>query len=124
LLTLKKSVTSERNQVNYDEHAVNHEAAAYPRKELTSRGLPFYDTSEAKKGLEAAVSDGTLEEFAGRTGEFQKTNAAYLQFPSRTFAKHAHGERQKAIEKVGWQCRRNIAGSKKNHKRYEDNSNK
>ena len=51
LFSLKKSIKSEGQQINFDENTIRHEAARFPRKEVASKGLLLYDTSELKKAL-------------------------------------------------------------------------
>jgi hypothetical protein len=115
LNSLKKSVRSEGQQINFDDNTVRHEAAKFPRKEVTSKGLPFYDTSEARKALVADVSSGKAELYQGHPRDLRKTNNEYAKFPPIIFAKHVHREKQKVIEKVGWQNRRNVEGSRNKH---------
>ena len=50
---------------------MRQESNKFHRGDLTSRGLPFYDTSGAKPSLEADVNSGKADQYHDHSGELR-----------------------------------------------------
>lgn len=117
--SLKKTISEERDRLEFDLVAVQKESKAFPRPERTSRGIPFYDTSKAREKLLEHAKDGTLLRYRGKALELKNTCSEYKEeFGPAEFRKHVNNERQRKLGAAGWQIRRNIECSMNHHSRY------
>jgi len=117
--SLKKGITSEQSNVDFDEAALERESIAFPRAPLTSHGNPYYDTSETKKLLVELAKEGGLEQYKHRPSILKKTNPIFNEYQGKVFAKAVNREKRRVREAVGWQMKRNIQGSKKHNSKYD-----
>ena len=117
--SLKKGITSEQSNVDFDEAALERESIAFPRAPLTSQGNPYYDTSQTKKILVGLAKEGKLEEYKHHPSILKKTNPIFNEYQGKVFAKAVNREKRRVREAVGWQMKRNIQGSKKNNSKYD-----
>ena len=103
-----------RNIVKQDEEDILSELTAFPRKEVTNRGIPFWDSHIARALLEKDVRDGKAEEMKPKM--LWKSRREYKDFPEEIFSKHVHQEKRRQREEPGWIIKRN----KKALKTHED----
>jgi len=117
--SLKKAITSEQDNVDFDEVALERENIAFPRAPLTSHNNPFYDTSETKKILVGLAKEGKLEQYKHHPSTLMETNPIFDEYSKKVFAKAVNREKRRVKEVAGWQLKRNIQGSKKNNAKYD-----
>jgi len=119
LRSLKKGITSEQENVDFDEAALDRESIAFPRGQITNHGNPFYDTSETKKLLVGLAKEGKLEQYKHHPSILMETNPIFHEYSGKVFAKAVNREKRRVKETVGWQMKRNIQGSKKHNAKYD-----
>jgi hypothetical protein len=112
LRTLKKGILLERESTDFDESALERESIAFQRGPVTSRGLPYYDTSRTKKLLVREAMEGTLEQYKHNPHALKSSNQIFKEFPDEVFAKHVNREKRRVKESVGWQHKRNVTKQK------------
>ena len=108
-LTLKR-----RNLISEEEAKYKRDKAKYPKRDKTSKGIPFWSNSQASELLRQHVSD-EMEDKAQRTKpqELWKSRIEYQKFPLPIFRKHIYQERTKQLAAPYWQHKRNKNASKK-----------
>lgn len=120
LRSLKNGISSEQENLDFDEAAIERESIAFPRGQTTSHGNPFYDTSETKKILVKLAKEGKLEQYKHHPKQLKQSNPIFEEFTNDTvFAKAVNREKRRVKETVGWQMKRNVVGSKKHNARYD-----
>ena len=85
----------------------------------TQHGNPFYDSSKTKQILGQMAKDGLLDQYKGRPAVLKASNSIFNEFSAVAFRDHVKRERRRVNEFAGWQLRRNMEGSKRQHARYE-----
>lgn len=90
-----------------------------PRRELTDRNIPFWDTHSAKKLLENDVADGTANAMASKKQLWQSRDE-YQKFPLSVFRDHFYQERRKQLAGPYWQRKRNLAAQKEHDKEVRE----
>lgn len=119
LRSLKNGISSEQENVDFDEAALDRESIAFPRGQITNHGNPFYDTSETKKLLVGLAKEGKLEQYKHHPSILMETNPIFHEYSGKVFAKAVNREKRRVKETVGWQMKRNIQGSKKHNAKYD-----
>ena len=115
--TLKAAAVKEKEIATINEEEIWKEILAYPRGYLTDRGLPFWDTHDAKSLLDEDVRDGTADRLKPK--ELRETRQPYREFPLDVFRPHIYQERRRQREEPGWvEIRNKIA-----QKIYENERN-
>jgi hypothetical protein len=84
----------------FDHIAATNDAIRFPRQQVTSRGYPFWDTSEASAWLKQDVKNGVHETMT--MDDFITSRDAYLAFPQEIFLKHVYQETNSRMKKSYW----------------------
>jgi hypothetical protein len=100
LKSLLKSLYNKEERSQFDAAAIVHDTALFPRRALTTRGYPFWDTSEAKVLLVKDVDDGLDLQFEPK--DLWLSQEAYQIFPFDVFKKHIHQERSRRTQSSYW----------------------
>lgn len=108
--TLKEADVNETEIAMMNEEEIWKEMLAYPRGELTDRGIPFWDTHDAKSLLDEDVRDGTADRLKPK--ELRETRQPYKKFPLSVFRPHIYQVRRRQREEPGWVERRNKIAQK------------
>ena len=115
LRSLKNSILSEQESTHFDEKALEVESLAFKRGSVTSRGIPYYDTSETKKLLVRLATEGALERYKHNPSRLRSSNPVFEEYPDNIFGKCVNREKRRVKESVGWQHRRNTMNQKKKY---------
>jgi hypothetical protein len=118
---LKKAIVLEKKCVRFDQQAFDEEKKIFPRKQLTERGYPFWDGSEAQKLLEEDVGRGRTRGLLPSEVQ-QLRQDIYTAFPKEIFRNHLYKERAKQTQDVYWQQKRNRKGAKKHLSETDDST--
>ena len=115
---LKASRARVKKIIAEDEREFSIEQSLFPRRGLTSRGKPFWDTHKANESLKMDVEAGKLEEMKPR--ELRLTRQEYQEFSVQDFCKYCHQEKRAQREKPYWIPLRNKAGLSKYEAEVQD----
>ena len=113
--SLKKSILSEQESTHFDDKALEVESLAFKRGPVTSRGIPYYDTSETKKLLVRLATEGALEQYKHNPSRLRSSNPVFEEYPENIFGKCVNREKRRVKESVGWQHKRNTMKQKKKY---------
>jgi hypothetical protein len=102
---LKERLEFEKEIVLFDDAAVAREQKRFPRKAITNKGCPFWDTHSSKKLLEADVRKEGDKKI--KPSEHRNTKDEYKLFSPKIFRGHVNQERRKQKEAAGWVDKRN-----------------
>ena len=91
-----EKTNARKKLIQEEEEAYRAYAVANPRRELTDRNIPFWDTHSAKKLLENDVADGTANAMASKKQLWQSRDE-YQKFPLSVFQDHFYQERRKQL---------------------------
>jgi hypothetical protein len=105
LKNLLKAVKKKEGKAIFDQNAVEHDRNLYPRGQLTNRGYPFWDTSEASKLLKEDIDNEQHKKM--KAEEFWNSREAYKLFPKDVFRKHIYQECTKRLQSTYWLTKRN-----------------
>jgi hypothetical protein len=94
------ALTKKEDHATFDHLAIVNDAILFPRAQLTSRGYPHWDTSEASAYLKPDVKNGM--HISMSMEEFYYSRDAYLAFPQDIFVKHVHQELNSRLKKSFW----------------------
>jgi hypothetical protein len=94
------ALTKKEEHATFDHLAATNDAILFPRAQVTSRGYPFWDTSEASACLKPDVRNGVHETMSME--EFHNSRDAYLAFPKDVFRKHVNQEVNSRLQKSYW----------------------
>lgn len=108
-----------RRLVQEEEEAFRVYAISNPRRELTDRNIPFWDTHSANKLLEEDVADGAVNTMASKK-ELWQSRDEYQKFPLDVFRYHFYQEQRKQLAGRYWQQARNITAQKAHDKEVEE----
>ena len=116
---LKGAIKGEIEAISFDDMAVKKEQAAFPLSEVDSRGNKRYHNHPARQLLADDIKNGAGKTYLNRPRDLRKTRNEYLEFSPEYFRKQFNRQKQREIEEVGWQHRRNVKGAKKNLARLD-----
>ena len=108
-------LTSKRKEpLAREEEMYKRDMTKIPKKDKTSRDVPFWYTHPAAK----LIKDQIADELAGkkkRTApqKLWESRAEYKAFPLSVFRKHLYQDRTRQISAPYWQHRRNKKSQKK-----------
>lgn len=85
--------------------ALEHDRILHPRPARTIRKNPFWDTHSAKQLLEQDLKAGLY--LGMKPIEIRMQRSEFQDFDKSCFSKHIFHTKQKLLEEVGWQFRRN-----------------
>ena len=125
LKSLRAAVKKEKEIIAEDERNYKHDIALFPRKERTSRNVPFWDTHPAKLLLESDLMD--MSEGKKETllpSELRMTRSEYQEFSISTFGDHVKQIKRGMREKTYWKAKRNREGMKKHLEEVEARTGK
>lgn len=94
------SLTKKEDLATFDHLTTINDEILFPRAQVTSRGYPFWDTSEASAYLKTDVKNGVHESMS--MDEFYYSRDAYLAFPQDVFLKHVNQELNSRLKKSFW----------------------
>lgn len=97
---MKNLITALRKKENwaeYDMRAAVSDEIRFPRPQLTSRGIPYWDTSKAATILKQDVKQKVHESM--KMIDFYESNESYKEFPYQIFRKHVHQEINSQLKK-------------------------
>jgi hypothetical protein len=94
------ALAKKEDHATFDHIAATNDAIRFPRSQVTSRGYPYWDTSEALAWLKPDVKNGVHETMTME--EFHNSRDAYLAFPKDIFRKHVHQEVSSRLQKSYW----------------------
>jgi hypothetical protein len=97
---LVKITTVTKMKIKFEEEAFWKETIAFPRRELTNRGYPFWGYHPADKLLKEDVKSGRA--YSLKPLALWGTRKEYQQFPPRVFLKHIHQEKRSHREAGYW----------------------
>jgi hypothetical protein len=83
-----------------------HDLELHPRSRLTNRGVPFWDTSKAKKLLSRDIKNGLHLRLA--PSELWITNPEYLKYPLTTFRNHIYQKVRTDKDRAYWMAKKNL----------------
>jgi hypothetical protein len=115
LKRLIKTLRNKEERSIFDAEAVKHDTELFPRAELTLRGYPFWDTSEAKVLLASDVEDGIDAEM--KPFDLWEMRPEYKAFPLHIFRKHIYQERRRHKQSLFCLIKEEKKKNKKNKKR-------
>jgi hypothetical protein len=72
----------------------------HPRSQMTYRGYPHWDTSEARQLLKVDIDDGAQNTMS--VDDFWRSREAYQMFPKDVFRKHIHQECSSRLQSTYW----------------------
>ena len=103
-----------KNLISKEEAKYKQDKVKYPKRNKTSKGIPFWSNSQASELLRQHVSD-EMEGKAQRTKPQQlwESRIEYPKFPLPIFCKHIYQERTKQLAAPYWRHNRNTNASKK-----------
>jgi hypothetical protein len=106
---LRSSILTKRNAVKFDQEAFEKEQAAFPRNQLTKRGNPFWDTSDAKRILLVELKDDNIGPIISnmKPKEVHERHPEYKLFDLDVFRNHLYHEKSNLKQNVFWQVKRN-----------------
>jgi hypothetical protein len=116
LKNLIESLKLKEDRALSDAAALAQDTARFLRPALTSRGYPFWDTSDAKVFLIKDIDEG--EHLRLDPIQLWNSREAYQQFPKHIFRGHVHQETYKRRDSSYW---RNIMSEKKNRTSKKQN---
>ena len=116
---LKVTIKGEIEAISFDDEAVKKEQAAFPLSEVDSRGNRRYHNHPARQLLVEDIKNGAGKTYFNRPRDLRNTRSEYLEFNPEYFRKQYNRQKQREIEEVGWQHRRNVRGAKKNLARLD-----
>jgi hypothetical protein len=104
LKNLIKALTIKEERALFDQNAVQHDRNRHPRKEVTKRGVPFWDTSEASKLLKEDI-DNEIPDAIG-IDDLWNSRDEYKLFPKDVFRQHLYQEKYSRLGKTYWMKRK------------------
>ena len=116
---IAKKTDVRRRLIQEEEEAFRLYAISNPRRELTDRNIPFWDTHSANKLLEEDVADGAVNTMASKK-ELWQSRDEYQKFPLDVFRYHFYQEQRKRVSGRYWQQTGNIAAQKSHDKEVEE----
>ena len=113
-----KELTLRRRSLVSDEEAnYKRDMLKYPKRDKTSKGIPFWPHSQASELLIKHVIDemeGNVQKV--KPAQLWKSRTEYQAFPLLIFRKHIYQERTKKLAAPYWQHKRNKIA----HRKYEE----
>ena len=104
---LQGTVSRQCKQADFDRQAVEK---LPPRAELTERGYPFWDKSEAQRILRQSLSSGQIDGM--KPFLVYNQNEEYRKFPLRIFRNQLYKEKNRMRSAAYWQLRNRIDQTK------------
>jgi hypothetical protein len=104
LKQLLKTLTRYEKNATYANNAVANAKKNHPRNELTVRGYPFWDTSQARLLLMNDISIGLTAQLKPR--ELWETRKEYKEFPLDVFRQHIYQENTRRKASAYWLSRK------------------
>ncbi|KAL7539090.1 hypothetical protein ACHAWF_006291, partial [Thalassiosira exigua] len=111
---IKEVAAKESEIVKMNEKEIWQDELAFPRKEMTCRGYPFWDTHPARALLEEDIKSGNTEKEEPK--KVWESRAEYMQFPLHVFRGHIYQEMRRQRERPGWVVKRNKKALKMHEK--------
>ena len=90
LKNLKVAVKKEKDALDRDHRAYEHDMTLYPRKTESVRGYKMWEGSTAQKLLRQDVKNKVHKNHSPK--ELHRTRPEYLEFPLDVFRKHIYQE--------------------------------
>ena len=97
LKNLIAALRKKEKWAEYDHRAIISDQIRFPRREVTSRGHKYWDTSEAAKLLKIDIEQKVNKTMSMRN--FHESNEAYLEFDYNVFRKHVHQQINSLLKK-------------------------
>lgn len=106
LRALRKNIEENIQRALEDSADLYHDMELHPRPKLTNKGVPFWDTSKAKKLLSRDVKNGLHLRLA--PSELWITNPEYLKYPITTFRNHISQKVRNNKDRAFWEAKNNM----------------
>lgn len=102
---MKKMTDKRRVLLEEQERDFEHHCLHYPRKAMTNRGYPFWDTHPASTLLVEHVKSGFADKYKPK--ELWMLSEHYKDFPLGVFRGHMYQEKYKQLAAPYWKVKRN-----------------
>ena len=102
---LLTTLTRYEKNATFANNAVANATKNHPRNELTIRGYPFWDTSQARLLLMNDINNGLTTTMKPR--ELWETRKEYKEFPLDVFRQHIYQENTRRKASTYWLSRKN-----------------
>ena len=106
LRALQKAIEDGHEQAVEDLANYYHDMNLHPRPALTNRGIPFWDTSEARLLLIRDIQDELYLDLT--PSQLWQTQHAYQLFPLKTFRDHIYQQIRIEDERAYWMYQRQL----------------
>ena len=108
---IKEKTNARSKLILEEEEAFDNYVVTNPRREVTNRNIPFWDTHPANKLLENDIEDGTASRMVTKK-DLWLSRVEYQAFPLNVFRDHFYQERRKQLAGPYWQHKRNLVAQK------------